>query len=60
MGLTWRISSRIGTIYFSNEQIKFGLLAGEIGNVYAGSSLLGLSSTLLNEDLHSNLHRLWV
>ncbi len=31
---------------FSDEQIEYGLLAGEVGNVYAGSSLLGLSATL--------------
>src|SRR5258708_26767769 len=31
---------------FSEQQIKFGLLAGEIGNVYAGSCLLGLTATL--------------
>jgi hydroxymethylglutaryl-CoA synthase len=28
------------------EQIKTGLLAGEVGNVYAGSSLLGLTAIL--------------
>jgi hydroxymethylglutaryl-CoA synthase len=31
---------------FNETQIKFGLLAGEIGNVYAGSCLLGLTATL--------------
>lgn len=31
---------------FTPEQIKPGLLAGRVGNVYAGSSLLGLSATL--------------
>ncbi|NDJ87044.1 MAG: hydroxymethylglutaryl-CoA synthase [Chloroflexi bacterium] len=31
---------------FKPEQIQHGLLAGEVGNVYAGSSLLGLTSTL--------------
>ncbi len=31
---------------FTEAQIKFGLLAGEIGNVYAGSCLLGLTATL--------------
>lgn len=31
---------------FSDAQIKPGLLAGEVGNVYAGSCLLGLSATL--------------
>lgn len=31
---------------FTAEQIRFGLLAGEVGNVYAGSSMLGLTATL--------------
>src|SRR5258708_38352347 len=31
---------------FSEQQIKFGLLAGEIGNVYARSCLLGRTATL--------------
>jgi hydroxymethylglutaryl-CoA synthase len=31
---------------FTDAQIKHGLLAGEIGNVYAGSCLLGLTATL--------------
>jgi hydroxymethylglutaryl-CoA synthase len=31
---------------FTPEQIQHGLLSGEIGNVYAGSSLLGLSGIL--------------
>ncbi|MCC7450071.1 MAG: hydroxymethylglutaryl-CoA synthase [Anaerolineae bacterium] len=31
---------------FTDAQIKYGLLAGEIGNVYAGSCLLGLTATL--------------
>jgi hydroxymethylglutaryl-CoA synthase len=31
---------------FNDAQIKHGLLAGEIGNVYAGSCLLGLTATL--------------
>lgn len=31
---------------FTGEQIKHGLLAGEIGNVYAGSCMLGLTATL--------------
>lgn len=31
---------------FTPEQIQPGLLAGEVGNVYAGSSLLGLSAVL--------------
>ncbi len=31
---------------FTDAQIKYGLLAGEVGNVYAGSCLLGLTATL--------------
>ncbi len=31
---------------FTDAQIKFGLLAGEVGNVYAGSCLLGLTAIL--------------
>jgi hydroxymethylglutaryl-CoA synthase len=31
---------------FKEEQIKHGLLAGEIGNVYSGSCMLGLTATL--------------
>lgn len=31
---------------FTDVQIKHGLLADEVGNVYAGSSLLGLTATL--------------
>ncbi len=31
---------------FTDAQIKTGLLAGRVGNVYAGSSLLGLSAIL--------------
>jgi hydroxymethylglutaryl-CoA synthase len=31
---------------FIDEQIKPGLLAGEIGNVYSGSCMLGLTATL--------------
>lgn len=31
---------------FTGEQIKHGLLAGEIGNVYSGSCMLGLTATL--------------
>src|SRR5258707_14303650 len=38
-----RASKQLG---FNETQIKFGLLAGEIGNVYAGSCLLGLTATL--------------
>ncbi|MEA3408145.1 MAG: hydroxymethylglutaryl-CoA synthase [Chloroflexota bacterium] len=38
-----RIAATLG---FSREQIEPGLLADDIGNVYAGSSLLGLSATL--------------
>lgn len=38
-----RVASMLG---FTPEQIQHGLLAGEIGNVYAGSSLIGLTATL--------------
>src|SRR5260221_5329106 len=38
-----RASKQLG---FNEAQIKYGLLAGEIGNVYAGSCLLGLTATL--------------
>ena len=31
---------------FTAEQIKYGLLVGEVGNVYAGSCLLGLTAVL--------------
>jgi hydroxymethylglutaryl-CoA synthase len=31
---------------FSNEQIKTGLLVGEIGNTYAGSAMIGLTAVL--------------
>ncbi|GIK66711.1 MAG: hydroxymethylglutaryl-CoA synthase [Chloroflexota bacterium] len=31
---------------FGEDQIKPGLLSGDVGNVYAGSSLLGLTATL--------------
>src|SRR5262249_54468726 len=31
---------------FNDAQIKYGLLAGEVGNVYAGLCLLGLTATL--------------
>lgn len=34
------------TLGFTDAQIKHGLLAGEVGNVYAGSCLLGLTATL--------------
>ncbi len=34
------------TLGFTPEQIQTGLLAGRVGNVYAGSSLLGLSAIL--------------
>lgn len=34
------------TLGFTPEQIKTGLLAGQVGNVYAGSCLLGLSAVL--------------
>ena len=35
-----------GELGFEREQVKIGLLAGEIGNTYAGASLLGLSAIL--------------
>jgi hydroxymethylglutaryl-CoA synthase len=35
-----------GEIGFTPEQIKTGLLAGTVGNTYAGSSLLGLTAVL--------------
>jgi hydroxymethylglutaryl-CoA synthase len=38
-----RVASMLG---FTGEQIEAGLLAGTVGNVYAGSSLLGLSAIL--------------
>jgi hydroxymethylglutaryl-CoA synthase len=38
-----RVAKMLG---FTPEQIQHGLLAGEIGNVYSGSSLIGLTSTL--------------
>ncbi len=34
------------TVGFSAEQIKTGLLVGEIGNTYAGSALIGLTAVL--------------
>lgn len=34
------------TLGFTDVQIKHGLLANEVGNVYAGSCLLGLTATL--------------
>jgi hydroxymethylglutaryl-CoA synthase len=34
------------TLGFTDEQIRLGLLANEVGNVYAGSCLLGLSAIL--------------
>ncbi len=34
------------TLGFNDEQIKHGLLAGEVGNVYSGSCMLGLTATL--------------
>jgi len=34
------------TLGFTDTQIETGLLAGRVGNVYAGSSLLGLSAVL--------------
>lgn len=38
-----QVAKKLG---FRPEQIKPGLLVGEIGNTYAGSSLIGLSATL--------------
>jgi hydroxymethylglutaryl-CoA synthase len=38
-----RVAARLG---FSREQIAAGLLVADIGNVYAGSSLVGLSAVL--------------
>jgi len=38
-----RAASRLG---FSREQIRAGLLVNEIGNTYAGSSMIGLSAIL--------------
>jgi hydroxymethylglutaryl-CoA synthase len=38
-----RIARRLG---FTTDQIKAGLLVNEIGNAYAGSSLLGLTAVL--------------
>lgn len=35
-----------GSLGFSAEQIAPGLLAGEVGNVYSGSCMLGLTATL--------------
>lgn len=34
------------TLGFNDAQIKFGLLANEIGNVYAGSCMIGLTAIL--------------
>ncbi len=34
------------TLGFKREQIETGLLAGEIGNVYSGSSMIGLTAVL--------------
>jgi hydroxymethylglutaryl-CoA synthase len=31
---------------FNDEQVKAGLLAGEVGNVYSGSCMLGLTAIL--------------
>jgi hydroxymethylglutaryl-CoA synthase len=31
---------------FTPDQIKYGLLAGEIGNTYSGSCMIGLTATL--------------
>jgi hydroxymethylglutaryl-CoA synthase len=34
------------TLGFKDDQIKTGLLAGEIGNVYSGSCMIGLTAIL--------------
>jgi hydroxymethylglutaryl-CoA synthase len=34
------------TVGFKDEQIKTGLLVGEIGNTYAGSAMIGLTAVL--------------
>jgi hydroxymethylglutaryl-CoA synthase len=34
------------TVGFTDEQIKTGLLVGEIGNTYAGSAMIGLTAVL--------------
>lgn len=39
-------SRAAGMLGFSDEQIKTGLLAGEVGNVYSGSCMLGLTAVL--------------
>lgn len=42
-----KFPSRAGKMLgFAPEQMQHGLLAGEIGNVYSGSSLIGLTATL--------------
>jgi hydroxymethylglutaryl-CoA synthase len=38
-----RVAQMLG---FTEEQIKYGLLAGEVGNVYSGSCMLGLTAIL--------------
>ncbi len=38
-----RVAKQLG---FTDEQIETGMLSGQVGNVYAGSSLLGLSAIL--------------
>lgn len=35
-----------GMLGFNNDQIKTGLLSGEIGNVYSGSCMIGLTAIL--------------
>ncbi|MBZ0278764.1 MAG: hydroxymethylglutaryl-CoA synthase [Anaerolineae bacterium] len=39
-------SRAAGILGFTYEQIKIGLLAGEIGNVYSGSCMVGLTAVL--------------
>ncbi len=38
-----RVAEMLG---FNDEQIRYGLLAGMVGNVYSGSCMLGLTATL--------------
>jgi hydroxymethylglutaryl-CoA synthase len=38
-----KVASKLG---FTKDQIKYGLLAGKIGNTYAGSSVIGLTDIL--------------
>lgn len=42
-----KFPSRVAkTLGFTQDQIKHGLLVGEIGNVYSGSCMVGLTATL--------------